>query len=257
MNKTTPLYIRSKASCGLLLLAAAALMSAGCGSEADAIAKLRAISDAAVAAGENQPIFIQMNGDKVGTMMVQGHVDEALPHIATLGKVTEIYFAGTDFDDADVASLTGLSSLRSLVLSDTKITDAGVAELASLPLESISLNGTSITAAAAESISAMSALDTLNISKTKVHEDLTPLATLENLEWLLIAETDLSGLDDASIEVLCNLPKLKRFTATGSNLKAETIDRLKAAKPALSLETGTGADAVEQSPDGSTPVPTG
>ena len=74
-----------------------------------------------------------------------------------------------------------LTELRSLSLSGTKVTDAGVKELAGLKnLEQLRLSGTAVTDAAVKDLSGMKSLRMLDVGGSKISE-----AGLEALEKAL------------------------------------------------------------------------
>ena len=63
------------------------------------------------------------------------NVDDVMPHVAKLGNVLEIYFQDSGSEDRHVSYVNGLSILKSLLISDTKITDLRVAQLAGMNFE--------------------------------------------------------------------------------------------------------------------------
>ena len=103
--------------------------------EADAIQRLRMLNKQAIDAGNPQPVVMQMDAQQkhVATIIVQKNLVETVPLLAKLHHVTEVYLADTDFDNEDVNALNGLPKLNSLILSNTKITDAGVKQLPGSP----------------------------------------------------------------------------------------------------------------------------
>jgi len=226
------------APCVVILIAA---LLAGCSSsDATAIQALEALNKQLVDAGGGQAVRLQKDGDKVGAIYVLSNINEVMPHIATLNNVNEVYFQDNGFEDKHVPYLNGISALNSLVISQTKITDAGVAELAGMNLEALFLDGTAVTSACLEAVSQIRKLKSLDLGSTNVQDDLAPLAKLENLEWLVLRDTDLSNLSDESITALTSIPKLARLTVTNTGITEDAKRRLKMAKPALNLEAADG-----------------
>lgn len=233
----------------LIGIAVATTLTSGCGgNDAAAIAALEALNDKLVAEGGSKAVRMQNSGDTVGTIYIMSHIDEVLPHVAKLRNVEEIYFHDSGFRDEHVPFVNKLSSLNSLVISGTQITDKGVEQLSGMKLQALFLDGTPITSAALEPISKMKTLVSLDLTGTHVQDNLEPLQKLPNLRWLLLRDIDLSQISEKSIESLLAIPQLARFTATNTNLSEDVIQRLKKAKPALDLETA-GTDQPEDVSD--------
>ena len=68
---------------------------------------------------------------------------------------------------------------------------------------------------------------TLDLTGTNVADDLTALAGMENLQWLLIRDMDLSKLGEESLATLAELPDIRRLTVTNTGLTPEAIGKLK------------------------------
>ena len=242
----------AKSEAGVITVLAVAVIGAGVwwmiwngrnSAEADAIARLRELNKQAQQAGVAQPVVLQMDSQQkhVATVYVRDNLEAVVPLVGKLHQVTEVYFADTDFDDDDVAILKGLPKLNSLILANTKITDAGVKELPLARLHGLNLSGTAISPASVDVIGKMGGLQVLKLSNTNVQDNLAPLAQLEELKWLLLSDCDLSGIGESSIEGLAQIPNLGRLTVLNSNIRGEVVDRLRAARPGLNLETGAEA----------------
>lgn len=232
--------MKTKRFAPCLVILIAALLTGCSSSDATAIQALEALNKQLVDAGGSQAVRLQKDGDKVGAIYVLSNIDEVMPHISTLKNVSEIYFQDNGFEDKHVPYLNGISALNSLVISQTKITDAGVAKLAGMNLEALFLDGTSVTSVCLEAIGQIPKLKSLDLGSTNVQDDLTPLAKLEDLEWLVLRDTDLSSLSDESIAALTSIPKLARLTVTNTGITEDAKRRLKSAKPALNLEAADG-----------------
>ena len=226
------------------------VITCGCSSsDSAAISAIQAINDQAKADGEQPAALLVSEGDKVGTIYILSHVDELMPHVATLKSVKEVSIEKGGFTDQHVRHLRKISSLNSLVLGDSELTDAGAEELAGIlartEIENLCLDSAPITSAALSSISQVKSLMTLDLTATNVADDLTALAKMANLQWLLIRDMDLSKLSEPSLTTLAELPELRRLTVTNTGLTTEAIQRLKRAKPGLNLEAEHAEDPVE------------
>jgi hypothetical protein len=131
-----------------------------------------------------------------------------------------------------------LDSLTQVILDNdngsSRVTDAGVAHLTGLDnLISLNMYGTQITRKGLESIAQIESLKILNIGGTDVTGDLSELGPLENLEWLLAADLELS--DDA-VESLAALPKLSHLSIRNGTLSEEARAELAQKKPGLQID---------------------
>lgn len=243
-------YRHSVKLCAAIGLSAFGVILAGCSSsDSAAIAAIKAINDQAKSGSGQPAALIVAEGDKIGTIYIQTHVDEIMPHVATLKNVKEVSIGQGGFTDEHVQHLRKVSSINSLVLGDSTLTDAGAAELAKIlsgtKIENLCLDNAPITSAALTSISQIKSLMTLDLTGTNIADDLTALAGMPNLQWLLIRDMDLSSLEEASLTTLAELPKLGRLTVTNTGITAEAIQQLKRAKPGLNLEAEHAEDPVE------------
>ena len=72
-----------------------------------------------------------------------------------------------------------------------------------------------------ELISKISTLISLDLSGSNVANNLTRLVEMEDLQWLLLRDMDLSSLSEPSISTPAEIPQLSRLAATNSNLSGE------------------------------------
>ncbi|MCC6124129.1 MAG: hypothetical protein IT426_04160 [Pirellulales bacterium] len=140
--------------------------------------------------------------------------DEQLRALQTNRKVTSLVLGGTQVGDEGLAIIVNLSSLVSLMLPKTKITDAGLPHLTKLPNLAI-----------------------LELSDTKVTDrGLPEIAKCQNLNWLLLSGTEIT---DEGLQVLAAMPNLRRLGLKDTKVTERGIAALKAAKPNLSVDSGT------------------
>jgi len=97
-------------------------------------------------------------------------IPSATANLTGLPKLKELYLSSTNVGDSDMANVSKLKLLTHLKLADNKkITDAGVASLATLPnLTMLELSGTSITIACAGDLKKMHNLKRLYISSPRL-----------------------------------------------------------------------------------------
>jgi hypothetical protein len=107
--------------------------------------------------------------------------------------------------DADLAILKAFTHLQELDLLNTKVTDAGLAQLKGLPLETLVLSHTEITGAGLDQLKGMAKLKVLSLSSLKLKEsDFAVLQSLPQLQSLFLNDT---GIGDAG---LANLRGVKQ-----------------------------------------------
>ncbi len=107
----------------------------------------------------------------------------------------------TKVTDAGLKELAGLQSLQALDLGYTQVTDAGLKELAGLQnLQALNLSGTQVTGAGLKELARLKSLQTLNLSGTQVTgAGLKELAGLKSLQALYLGGTKVT---DAGVEEL-------------------------------------------------------
>jgi hypothetical protein len=107
----------------------------------------------------------------------------------------------TKVTDAGLKDLAGLQSLQVLRLSFTPVTDAGLKELAGLKsLQVLSLHSTSVTDAGLKELAGFKSLQAMDLGGTKVtDEGLKELARLKSLDSLYLRDTKVT---DAGVKEL-------------------------------------------------------
>ena len=130
--------------------------------------------------------------------------------------------------------------LTRLLLQNTKITDAGLASLASLPeLRELGLEGTAVTDAGMASVAKIARLRTLAVDGTKVTS--AGIAGLRDpqtgaptaLEQLRLVDT---AVDDAAVKTLSAMTSLKTLAVFHSRLSPDGAMAIRKALPTLSMD---------------------
>lgn len=97
--------------------------------------------------------------------------DTVLPFLDRVGKVQSLNLSRTKISDAGLKDIARLTSLKSLDLSFTEITDAGIAHLAEMAqLSHLLLNDTMLTEAGLARLEKLVNLKTLDLSRNQVNQ---------------------------------------------------------------------------------------
>lgn len=141
-----------------------------------------------------------------------------LARLGGLSGLREISITGSVVTDADLASLSRLSNLESLIIYPygNTIGDAGLASLAGLTrLKRLITGNSQATSAGLDSLRAMTDLEHLSVSGPGI-DDLSPLLQLPNLKVLSLGKC---SIDD---EDLAPLARLRGLTVVGLGSKRLT-----------------------------------
>ena len=133
-------------------------------------------------------------------------------------SVTEMYLFGRDeADDSGLEPFCHLPKLRSLSLSNWRISEIGVSKLESLPrLERLLLQRTDVADAAMSRLVRLSRLRTLSLTQCPVTETgLASIARLANLEVLSLSYCDVSN---PNLEAIGRLTKLRWLILDGTHV---------------------------------------
>jgi hypothetical protein len=159
---------------------------------------------------------------------------EAIDQLPPLAKLTSLDASRTVINDAQLATIAQLGSLTSLALNETAVTGEGVHQLERLKyLQVLYLASTPLANGALDSFAAMHGLRILDLSATKVSGQLGPLAAVPRLEWLVLRNL---SLETGALGKLADNANLKRLTLTGSRYDADSLDKLRQARPDLSVD---------------------
>jgi Leucine-rich repeat (LRR) protein len=151
----------------------------------------------------------------VGAAM--GRFDEADYFRRVLGSLQTLYLSNTQVSDAGLAQLAGLGSLQRLDLSNTQVSDAGLAQLAGLgSLQRLDLSNTQVSDAGLAHLAGLGSLQTLDLRETQVSDaGLAHLAGLGSLQTLDLSSTQVS---DAGLVHLAGLGSLQTLDLSSTQV---------------------------------------
>ena len=169
-------------------------------------------------------------------------------HYALISKfpnLVHLDIAGTEFIDRDMRYVAGAKELKTLVLRDAGITNAGLSLLGNnSKLTTLALQGTNVDASFLEGVQLLAELQELSLSNTKIQgRELGRLRTLANLQkislrqgpplarddWREISQLEsLQGLSLVKVKILDGFsgfePRhLRRLEVAASNLTREDL----------------------------------
>lgn len=122
------------------------------------------------------------------------------------------------------------TDLETLDLQGTSVTDAGLGALAGFAnLKTLSLLGTNVTGAGLGALAGLHNLETLDLGRTKVTDaGLGALAGLSNLISLSLRDTNVT---DTGLGALTGLPNLKRLIVGGTKVTGVGMSKFRATHP--------------------------
>ncbi len=196
---------------------------------------------AAVKSLQELGALVVMDGDgrhaasvNLSTVQTPEALAKAIEHLSALGGLMSLDASRTGIRDEQLAAIGELSSLNTLTLNETAISDDGVRRLAGLGnLESLFLASTPLSDAGLTHLESFDALRILDLSDTKVTADLSPLNSLEQLEWLVMRDLTLA---EGALATLDGLKGLKRLSLTGSDYTPAAAASLKRTLPGLAVD---------------------
>lgn len=184
-------------------------------------------------------VAMDADGRHVGTVNLSTIADlskvrAAFEVAAGLHQVKAIDFNRTEIDNSDLRTIGSMTTLTSLSLKSTNVDDEGLTSLSRLQrLESLHLNDTPITDTGLQRLAPLKSLKVIDLSGPGEISDLSPIATLPELEWLLLRESKLS---DAALNTLSTAPALKRLTLTDAEYSESALKDLQKRRPELSID---------------------
>jgi hypothetical protein len=203
--------------------------SASAANEAAAAAKLTELG-AFVQKGQAQ----QVATINLSPPEAKENLDAIVAELPALTRLTNLNALGAPLTDEHLRTVGQLDSLEALLLQETNVTDAGMPHLVGLDnLINLDLYGTGVSDKGLESVGQLHSLKNLNIGNTPVTGDLSELARLQSLEWLLIPDMKLS---DDVVKTLANLGRLSHLSINGSTISEQALDELRKKKPNLTID---------------------
>ncbi|HEU0120811.1 MAG TPA: hypothetical protein VFQ91_09825 [Bryobacteraceae bacterium] len=181
--------------------------------------------------------------------------DSGMAGVARLARLRHLVLAESDVTSAGIALVAGLQlvsldaaaadvgdeapwerlrSLRSLVLRDTRITDASLRKLTALhALESLDLARTRLTNAGIETLSRLTNLRKLDLAYADLDDK--GLAGLRSLAALESLRLDSTNITDAAVDTLLGFGKLRELDLYHSLLTGPAVQRLRDARAGLQI----------------------
>jgi Leucine-rich repeat (LRR) protein len=186
--------------------------------------------------------------------------DAGLAHLGTLGRLRVLSLNGTRITDDGLANLSRLTALRQFELAETPVrgsglshlagatqllfldlqssavTDEGLAFLAKLRgLKHLTLTGTSISDSGLAQLKAAKSVEVLYLQRTRITDDgLVHLAGMPQLRDLWLGQTKIT---DDGLAHLALVRSLRRVVAPDTEITVHGIAKLKAALPAVRVDT--------------------
>jgi hypothetical protein len=144
--------------------------------------------------------------------------------------VVDVDLSHSSTKATDLVHLKGLTSLQTLDLNGTKVTDAGLEHLKGLTnLHSLHLGKTKVTDTGLVHLKGMTSLHSLHLGKTKVADvGLVHLKGLTSLQLLNLGDTQVT---DAGLVHLKGLTSLHTLSLSGSKVSEAGVKDLQAALP--------------------------
>ena len=160
--------------------------------------------------------------------------ETAVERLSAMRHVEAVDLSRTSFQDGHIDAFRHLGSVKSLVLTDTQITDEASDKLADyLPkLESLLLAGTQVTSASLDNWVRLRSLKILDLSRTASTEGFERLASLPGLEWFLLREVDVAA---GALMPLVTSESLQRLSLNGAAVDDQTLESLRDAGPAFAV----------------------
>ena len=176
-------------------------------------------------AGEAQPVAasVALAGARAGAWLQRVHAERyAALTPAALYALAELDLRDCELTDDDLAYLAALPNLNGLELRGTAVTDDGLAHLAALRLQTLSLRGTKVGAQNLPMLPAT--LQHLDLTDTRAGADacrfLRPLPDLHTLKFNRLP------IDDAGLDILPALPRLRHLEIDGTQVTVAGLERL-------------------------------
>jgi hypothetical protein len=160
--------------------------------------------------------------------------DRWVKRVARMTSLQTLWLANTQITDRGMSSLAPLAELQDLDLSRTAVGDAGLEQIRGLTkLQILTLAGTQVTDAGLACLAQMHDLAVLDLSRTRVRgRDLRHLANMHQLRSLSLESTD---LDDDGLTQLPALPSLTELDLGSTKITSAGLRVLKDRRSITSL----------------------
>lgn len=162
--------------------------------------------------------------------------DGGLAPIASYKDLDSLYLHETRVTGAGLKRLHGLQSFTVLRLRGSWITDAHLDGLAALPVRTLDLNGTAITAAGLCRLRALPALHRLHLAGTQISDaGLAEFARFPALGELNLSNTSIT---DAGLLSLASAGRSKRYlhvTTAGTKITEAGVAAVKSVRPSWQI----------------------
>ena len=170
-----------------------------------------------------------------GVQLDAPETDAGLAQLRGFTTLRSIHLIGTQITEDGLANLRVLTNLLYLDLSGTKITDAGIANLRELTnLETLGLNGTQVTDAGLANLRGLTNLSVLSLNGTKITDaGLVHLRELTDLETLCLLGTKIT--DDGLVHFR-GLTKLQFLYLSGTQVTDDRVRQLQADLPECQMD---------------------
>lgn len=225
-----PMFGRLPGIIGIALAGCLIVQMVGCGAGTDDPALISSLKDAGLLAMKNQ------QGQVYQVKLLMKPLTEDIANdIASLADVKNLAFDGSEITDELFAKAVGGLNPVSMVLSDTAISDTGIAAMAKhRRMEAIFLQNTPITDESLKTIGKLTALMELDLTNTKITSaGLAHLTKLGSLKRLILDKT---AIDDAGLEHLKALTNLSVLEIRETAATADGISALQSAVEGLSVD---------------------
>jgi len=171
-----------------------------------------------------------------------GITDDAMTSLAGMKSLIHLHLAGTSITDHSMSAIRDMPALCNIDLTDTNVTEEGISHLVDHPrLKSVDLDGNVFTSATIAHLNAMPRLVELGL-KAANNDQLNRLGDLKKVFFLSLA-----GTTEESLPCLLQLRNIKYLTLIDSALSPDSIAKIRATLPNLSIHECMSFEAAEKS----------
>lgn len=163
--------------------------------------------------GEEIPLLANLTDLRF--LRISSFTDVGMPHLRDLTSLTSLVLSDTEITDVGISHISHLRSLKRLDLARTKITDEGLAHLSELTsLESLGFGGNNISGMGFAHLSKLKSLLRFSFDSSEItDEGLLYLSRLESLSHLYLYSPHITDLGLSYISKLTALTHLTVFSS--------------------------------------------